>query len=167
MSRWPVLWGLTLLLALAPPAALRGQGEQEGAPSPSPGLQDIDEMLEEEEEILAGEGTYRYDPGNRRDPFKSLLVTRDRPVIQGPRPEGVAGLLIDEIDVKGIFRTPRGFVAQVQTSNQAKSFLLKEGDQLYDGDVVTITQYEVTFKQIVQDPTALKPFREVVKSLRR
>jgi hypothetical protein len=45
------------------------------------------------------------------------------------------------------------------------SVLLKEGDQLYDGDVVSINRAEVVFKQIVQDPTALKPFREVVKSL--
>ena len=50
-------------------------------------------------------------------------------------------------------------------ANQKKSFLLKEGDQLYDGDVVSINRGEVVFKQIVQDPTALKPFREVVKSL--
>jgi hypothetical protein len=56
-------------------------------------------------------------------------------------------------------------VAQVKAANQAKSYLLKEGDQLYDGDVVSISRAEVVFKQIVQDPTALKPFREVVKNL--
>ena len=75
------------------------------------------------------------------------------------------GLLIDEIDLTGIFRTSKGYVAQVVASNQKKSYLLKEGDQLYDGDVVSINTNEVVFKQIVQDPTALKPFREVVKSL--
>ena len=42
---------------------------------------------------------------------------------------------------------------------------MREGDQLYDGDVVRITQNEVVFKQIVNDPTVLKPFREVVKKL--
>jgi len=31
--------------------------------------------------------------------------------------------------------------------------------------VVSINHNEVVFKQVVQDPTALKPFREVVKSL--
>jgi hypothetical protein len=56
-------------------------------------------------------------------------------------------------------------VAQVVAANEKKSYLLKEGDQLYDGDVVSINRAEVVFKQIVQDPTALKPFREVVKSL--
>jgi hypothetical protein len=39
------------------------------------------------------------------------------------------------------------------------------GDQLYDGDVISISGKEAIFKQIVDDPTALKPFREVVKKL--
>ncbi len=114
--------------------------------------------------MLAGEG-YSYDPGSRRDPFKSLLVTTQLPNFRGPRPEGVPGLLIDEVIVTGIFRTRRGFVAQVQAAENDKSYLVKEGDQLYDGDIVRITDNEIVFKQIVQDPTALKPFREVVKTL--
>lgn len=135
----------------------------EGAEAAPPDL-DIDEILEGEEEVLSG-GSFSYDPGNRRDPFKSLLAVQDRPELRGPRPEGVPGLLIDEIDLTGIFRTSKGFVAQVVAANQKKSYLLREGDQLYDGDVVSINRNEVVFKQIVQDPTALKPFREVVKSL--
>jgi hypothetical protein len=127
-------------------------------------LGNIDEILQGEEEVLSGSG-FSYDPGNRRDPFKSLLAAPDRQEFRGPRPEGVPGLLIDEIDLTGIFRTSKGFVAQFSASNQKKSYLLKEGDQLYDGDVVSINKNEVVFKQVVQDPTALKPFREVVKSL--
>jgi Tfp pilus assembly protein PilP len=133
--------------------------EPEVAPGP-----DIDQILEGEEEVLSGSG-FSYDPGNRRDPFKSLLVGPERQEFRGPRPEGIPGLLIEEIDLSGIWRTGRGFVAQVIAGNQKKTFLLKEGDQLYDGDVVSINKNEVVFKQIVQDPTALKPFREVVKSL--
>ena len=129
-------------------------------------LEDIEQILEGEEEVLSGSG-FSYDPGNRRDPFKSLLAGPDRPEFRGPRPEGIAGLLIDGIDLTGIFRTSKGFVAQVVAANQKKSYLLKEGDQLYDGDVVSINRNEVVFKQVVQDPTALKPFREVVKSLVR
>ena len=133
--------------------------------APTPDLGNIDQILEGDEEVLAGNNGFTYDPGNRRDPFKSLLIAPDRPEFRGPRPEGIPGLLIDEIDLKGIFRTARGYVAQVSAANQKKSYLLKDGDQLYDGDVVSIGKSEVVFKQIVQDPTALKPFREVVKSL--
>lgn len=152
-------------LAQQPPAKPpQGETEAEAPRGPVQGLQDIDEILEGEEEVLSG-GSFSYDPGNRRDPFKSLLAVQDRPELRGPRPEGVPGLLIDEIDLTGIFRTSKGFVAQVVAANQKKSYLLREGDQLYDGDVVSINRNEVVFKQIVQDPTALKPFREVVKSL--
>lgn len=124
----------------------------------------IDAMLQEEEQVLEGTG-YTYDPGTRRDPFKSLLAGSDKPLLKGPRPEGIPGLMIDEVDLTGIFKTVKGYVAQVQASNKGKSFLLHEGDQLYDGDVVSIGDTEVVFKQIVNDPTALKPFREVVKKL--
>jgi Tfp pilus assembly protein PilP len=145
----------------APPEQAPGQG---GVLAPSPDTGDIDEILQGEEEVLSGNG-FSYDPGNRRDPFKSLLAGPERTEIRGPRPEGIPGLLIDEIDLKGIWRTGKGFVAQVMATNQKKTYLLKAGDQLYDGDVVSISHAEVVFKQIVQDPTALKPFREVVKSL--
>jgi len=148
----------------APPAAPPSQEAKPGEEGPALDPADIDEILQGEEEVLSGSG-FSYDPGNRRDPFKSLLVAPDRPEFRGPRPEGVPGLLIDEIGLTGIFRTSKGYVAQVVAANQKKSYLLKEGDQLYDGDVVSINGREIVFKQIVQDPTALKPFREVVKSL--
>lgn len=153
--------------APASSGAPAGSGAAGGAlgGSPPPDMGSIDQILEGDEEVLSGNNGFTYDPGNRRDPFKSLLIAPDRPEFRGPRPEGIPGLLIDEIDLKGIIRTARGYVAQVNASNQKKSYLLKEGDQLYDGDVVSIGKNEVVFKQIVQDPTALKPFREIVKSL--
>ncbi|MEJ2084513.1 MAG: hypothetical protein P8Y44_02405 [Acidobacteriota bacterium] len=124
----------------------------------------VDDILRDEEAMLAGEG-YFYDPGNRRDPFKSLLAAREKVELRGPRPEGIPGLLIDDIDLTGIFLTSDGPVAQVASADREKSYLLRVGDQLYDGDVISITGGEAVFKQIVDDPTALKPFREVVKKL--
>lgn len=181
MTRWWLAvrspWTLALLalvaglgLASGAPAFAQESAEEdevlaaEEGESTDVGLEDIDEILEGEEAILAGEG-YSYDPGSRRDPFKSLLVSSEVPELRGPRPDGIPGLLIDEVTVTGVFRTQQGYVAQVQSAANEKSFLLKEGDQLYDGDVVRITENEIVFKQIVQDPTALKPFREVVKTL--
>jgi Tfp pilus assembly protein PilP len=148
----------------APPPPAQTPAERAKPQTDTGKSEGIEQILEAEEEVLSGEG-YTYDPGNRRDPFKSLLSPSERTQFKGPRPEGIPGLLIDEIDLTGIFRTSRGFVAQVKAANQAKSYLIREGDQLYDGDVVSINRDEVVFKQIVQDPTALKPFREVVKKL--
>ncbi len=149
-----------LLLAVALSAA----GAYAQLPEAEPPEADIDSILATEEEMLAG-GGYSYEPGERRDPFKSLLSAREPAEMRGPRPEGIPGLLIDEIDLTGIFVMPEGPVAQVVSPEQDRSYLLREGDQLYDGDVVRISQDSVVFKQILDDPTALKPFREVQKQL--
>lgn len=168
-SPWLTLATILVLALLAMPAWAQdeeGEVEDDSAATESEaiGRPDIDQILQGDEAVLQG-GGYTYDPGERRDPFKSLLLARENDEPQGPRPEGIPGLLIDEITISGIFRTPRGWVAQVQASNQDKSYLIKVDDQLFDGDVLSISRNEVVFKQIVQDPTALKPFREVPKKL--
>jgi Tfp pilus assembly protein PilP len=160
-----VLWAASASAQSAPQTPPESAGAQTGAAeAPADAGARIDEILQGEEAVLQGI-SYTYDPGNRRDPFKSLEVAQNRPEVKGPLPEGIAGLLIDEIDLTGIFRTSRGFIAQVSAPNKNRSYLLRDGDQLYDGDVVRITQTEIVFKQIVNDPTVLKPFREVVKKL--
>lgn len=125
----------------------------------------IDELLLMDEEVRADPGTYSYDPGARRDPFRSLVRERADNMDLTQRPEGVPGLLIDEIEIEGIFLLEEGPVAQVVSASQRTSFLLRPGDQLWDGEVVDINMQELVFKQSVNDPTALKPFREVVKEL--
>lgn len=123
----------------------------------------FDDLLTDDD-LLRPEG-YTYDPGGRRDPFRSLVASRARVRDRGPRPEGIPGLLIDEIDVTGVFILAEGPVAQIRSTDQEQSYLLREGDQLFDGDVVRISASEIVFKQIVDDPTAIKPFREVVKRI--
>lgn len=126
----------------------------------------IDELLELDEQVLSDPSSYSYDPESRRDPFRSLVRQRKAARRSEKRPDGPAGLLIDEISLEGIFVLDGGPVVQVQSASQETSFLLRVGDQLWDGDVIRITLQEVAFKQSVNDPTALKPFREVVKQLR-
>lgn len=155
---------LRLLMLLLLVAGLLAGGALAQDDSEPPPTADIDSILAGEEEMLAG-GGYSYEPGERRDPFKSLLRAREPTEMRGPRPEGIPGLLIDEIDLTGVFVTTDGPVAQVVSPEEDRSYLLREGDQLYDGDVVRISQDSVVFKQILDDPTALKPFREVQKQL--
>lgn len=151
--------------ALAADMPVDGEGAAEGeSAEPQAPQLDVDALLLQDEEVFADEG-YSYEPGDRRDPFESLREVREHRQTGGPRPEGVPGLLITEIDLTGIFVLPDGPVAQVQAADQDKSFLLRVGDRLYDGNVVSISRNEVVFRQEVDDPAALKPFREVVKKL--
>lgn len=157
---------LVLGLALALPvfaAAQEGAGAEEDTAVRT--SLDVEGILEGDDDVFAGRG-YGYDPGDRRDPFRSLLRAReDEASDRGPRPEGIPGLLIGEVDLTGIFVLPEGPVAQVQTSDRDRSYLLRAGDKLFDGDVVSVSLDELVFRQILDDPTALTPFREVVKRL--
>jgi hypothetical protein len=160
---------MVVLLLLAASVPLAAQEPQESA-EPDPigvgedGFSQIEEILEGEEEVLAG-GGYSYDPAGRRDPFLSLLLRTQLRELPEQRPEGVPGLLIDEVDIRGIFELNRRMFAQVQTADRTKSYLVQEGDQLFDGEIVSIASNEVAFKQVVNDPSIIKPFREVVKKL--
>lgn len=127
----------------------------------------IESLLEEGEASI--DTGFVYDPGGRRDPFRSLLRVADTVERQtGPRPEGVPGLLISELVVTGVWMFPEGPVAQVQSSDEPISYLLRPGTRVFDGEVTSISFARgeggtVVFRQIVTDPTSPKPFREVVR----
>ncbi len=167
-QRWAaaalVLWGLSAPGLLAQDEEF--VPEEEEMTEPTTDFSAIDDMLKLDEEVLSDPATYSYDPGARRDPFVSLFRQRTPVPRSEKRPPGLAGLLIDELEVEGIFVLEGGPVAQVKSASERTSFLLRVGDQLWDGDVIRITLEEVVFKQSVNDPTALKPFREVVKNLK-
>ncbi len=149
-----------------PPESREESAEDSGLETSETDLAAIESLLLQDESAMVDPESSSSDPETRRDPFRSLVETREAPAeTTSERPEGRAGLLIDEILVEGVFELPDGPVAQVQSAREETSYLLRPGDQLWDGDVISITLREVVFKQVVDDPTALKPFREVVKRL--
>jgi type IV pilus assembly protein PilP len=132
-------------------------------PAPTPAPRSPGEaMIEQDEEALSGR-SYSYDPAGRRDPFRSLLV-RPEDRARGERPPGVAGMSIDDVAVHGIWKVRSGYVAQVRGTDN-KSYLVRAGDLLYDGEVTRVGPNEVVFRQNINDPQSVKPFREVTKQL--
>jgi type IV pilus assembly protein PilP len=108
---------------------------------------------------------FTYDPEGRRDPFISLLGRGSDPMGTGVRPNGVPGLLINEVSVKGIVRNNSGFVALIQGPDN-KTYVVKAGDRLMDGTVKSIVQDAVVFSQDVNDPLSLVKQKEIRKTLR-
>jgi type IV pilus assembly protein PilP len=119
-------------------------------------------LIEQEESALAGRA-YSYDPAGRRDPFRSLLV-REQNRGGAERPPGIAGIAIDDLVIHGIWKTKSGYVAQIRATDN-KSYLIHAGDLLYDGEVTRVGPNEVAFRQNLNDPQSVKPFREVTKQL--
>jgi hypothetical protein len=119
-------------------------------------------LLDQDESSMQGR-SYSYDPAGRRDPFRSLLVReQNRGGVQ--RPPGIAGISIDDLVVHGIWKTKAGYVAQIRATDN-KSYLIRAGDLLYDGEVTRVGPNEVSFRQNLNDPQSVKPFREVTKQL--
>ena len=108
---------------------------------------------------------YSYDPAGRRDPFVSLLGRGADPRSMASRPAGLGGILINEINLKGIMRDRTGFVALV-LGPDSKTYFVKPGDRLMDGTVKSILSDAVVFSQDVNDPLSLVKVKEVRKGLR-
>ena len=127
--------------------------------------QTVETILKQQEDILTGQ-RFTYDPGGRRDPFRSLY---EEAAARGkrPRPRGVAGMLVAEVELTGIIRdAEKGNVAVLMGSDN-KGYFLRVGDDVYDGTVIAIDPVggTVTFRQQVDDPRLIKPYRDVVKRL--
>ena len=166
-----------LILAVGFTAPVRGEDKAKPAPNAadaakaqaeaqqSKGQQTVETILRQQEDLLSGR-QFSYDPGGRRDPFRSLFeeVAMRR---KGPRPRGVAGMLVVELDLTGIVRDTNGGNIAVVMGSDSKGYFLHVGDEVYDGGVIAVDPAAgtVTFRQQVDDPRLIKPYRDVVKRL--
>ena len=108
---------------------------------------------------------YTYNPQGRRDPFVSLLTRGGDLKSAGSRPDGVAGMLINDVTVRGIVKSGDEFVAMLQAPD-TKTYIVHVNDRLFDGTIKTITVRSVVFSQEVNDPLSLVKQREVRKPIR-
>jgi len=111
---------------------------------------------------------FTYEAAGRRDPFMTL--TRGRGAVTDSstdtRPAGAAGLLVDELTVKGILLANGTYVAMVSGPGTGQSYSVRAGSRLFDGTVQSITPRAVVILQQVSDPLSLQKQREVRKLLR-
>ncbi len=147
----------------APPAAADGAQAQDVAQKDDQSSKTIEKIIEESESVLSGRG-FTYDPAGRRDPFRSLVEQTKSD--KGPRPKGIAGMLISEVDLVGIVQKGKDNLAFFNGSDN-KGYFLRVGDQLYDGRIIQINRQtgQVVFRQEINDPRSIKPYRDITKRL--
>ena len=176
LGRFLAATGLALVVMAASPALAQGapapaQEAQDAAAAAeakraeAEGNQTVETILRQQEEILSGQ-RFSYDPGGRRDPFRSLFedLTIKK---KGPRPRGVAGMLVSEVTLVGLVRDPSGGDMTLFMGSDNKGYFLRVGDEVYDGTLIAVDPKAgaVTFRQQVDDPRLIKPYRDVVKKL--
>ena len=100
-------------------------------------------------------------PSGKRDPFVSLAVVRAAQV-GATCGTGKRCLVIDQIDLKGVVKTPKGMIAMVENPAK-KAYFLRENDPVFNGYVMKITGDSVIFKENTVDNQGRTQTRDVVK----
>ncbi len=112
---------------------------------------------------------YTYSPSGRRDPFTSLAMPSRGTVTSTPgiMPKGAAGILVDELSVRGIVLANGSYVAMVAgPGGKTQTYTVKAGSRLFDGTVQSINADALVILQQVSDPLSLEKQRRVRKPLR-
>ena len=100
----------------------------------------------------------------RRDPFESLVSRQQAAGAAKNLPPGKAGLQVSTLRLDGIVRAPNGMIAVV-SNPQARTYFLREGDQLYDGRVEKIAMDGVSFHELGKDAFGKPVERQVNKRI--
>ena len=67
--------------------------------------------------------------------------------LQQAAPKPTTALLLAEVKVKGIFRTPRGYAAMVEAEPIKLSYVVYPGEPFYDGMLVAIEETRLVFRK--------------------
>lgn len=118
---------------------------------------------EEVEMISVQPGEFVYNPEGRRDPFWNLLqgksVKENREAI-----EGIAGLMIDELELEGIVFAGGEFKALLKGPD-TRPYVVGIGDKVYDGEVVAMDKNSVSFRKSLTVALAGQKDRVIIKTL--
>ena len=103
---------------------------------------------------------YTYASGDRRDPFADPRTMGNTGAQTRCRCGGPPGFLVQEIALRGVVRTPKGYTAIVEGPDR-KSYFTRAGDKLFDGTIAGVDASGLTVRQEVTDPLAPVKTREV------
>jgi len=92
-------------------------------------------------------GSYVYNPEGRRDPFWDISKGKNVKIKREAK-EGLAGLLIDELELEGIILVKTEYIA-VFKGPDGKPYDVRTGDSVYDGEVIKIDWNSVVFKRLL------------------
>lgn len=87
--------------------------------------------------------------------------------LQQPAPKPTTALTLSEVEVIGIFRTPRGYAAMVQATPINLSYVVYPGEQFYNGMLVAIEETRLVFRRQTRWTDGRSDVAVETKSLRQ
>ena len=161
---FPVVAASVLAFGQAPLAAAPAP-DPAAVPAPAPAPAD----MTEENMILEGESLYNH--ASERDPFSPLIRSKTAgggaPVKVKYGTKGISRFTVENCILEGVVKSGDGEFAWFQGPD-LKPYKVKSGDTFADGVVLDISweRGEVIVQQEIDDPTAIKPFRNVSLKIR-
>lgn len=139
--------------------------------------QNVETDTNSDSDVQKVEGVYRYSPKSYRDPFVSpfdleLMKSKDK-----VKKEGLGGMLFSEVVIQGtVYSMKRGKEVLI-LGNDNKFYWTGAGGELEDGKIIEIgseinpetesMQSFIVFRQEINDPNQIKPYRDIKKYLNK
>lgn len=141
------------------------EGNKETAETPKaddtlPPQETQEEIIKDNDLSAQGIDTqeFVYQPRGRRDPFWNLLQGKNVRLKREAK-EGIAGLLIDELELEGIILKEGQFIALFKGPD-GRPYDVKIGDNVYDGEILDININAVVFKRTLTTTSSLGGTKE-------
>ena len=100
--------------------------------------------------------------GGRRDPFVSVVAPGPGGASLPACPSGKRCLVPDQVELKGVAKTPDGMIAMVVT-RENKTYFLRENEPVLNGYVLKITGDSIIFRENVVGNKGQTSTRDIVK----
>jgi Tfp pilus assembly protein PilP len=149
----------TIAIVLSALAGLSAQSAKPAALAAAP------VVAEAPQSAPAPPESYSYEAAGRRDPFLNLLGMGAEAQTGSRKTDGMAGMAVAEISVRGVMQSRGALVAMVMGPDN-KTYIVHQGEKLLDGTIKTITPQGLVIIQAVNDPLSPVKQREVRKLLR-
>ncbi len=117
---------------------------------------------ESETQIIQTRGP-TYDPADRRDPFRNLLVGQDATEKEMER--GIQNISIDDVVLIGIAES-KGVLEAIINDSQGYPYFIKKGETLEDGFVLSVDNSRVVFRKTQERGIPLMKPKDIVKEIK-
>jgi len=125
-------------------------------------VQDQTSAQETETQIIQTRGP-TYDPADRRDPFRNLLVGQE--AREKGLERGIQNISIDDVVLIGIAKS-KGVLKAIINDSQGYPYFIKKGDTFEDGFVLSVDESRVVFRKTQERGIPLMKPKDIVKEIK-